>query len=357
MKTRAALYVEVGKPMVIDDIELPDPGPTQLLVKQFASGICHTQLHTLHNPQARVPTLLGHESTGVVVGAGEQVRGIGEGDHVMLSFMPRHLPGGVRPELPILKVRGQELRASGASSTWSECVVVDQAFVVPLDKSAPTDVTAVIGCAVTTGCGAVINTARVRPGDSVVVFGAGGVGLCAIQAAANVSASPVIAVDVADDKLEFAKRFGATHGLNSRASSAVERILELTNGGADFAFDAIGRPETIAQLLPSVRPAIPGWRPEGGTAVQIGVPRQQQTIGVIGEILPGGKIYRGTFGGSPDTERDFPMYVDWFKCGKLPLDILVSRRFQLEQINEACQALERGEILGRAIIALSSGGL
>src|SRR6266536_6439526 len=109
MKTRAAVYVEIGQPMVIDEVELPDPGPTQLLVKHFASGICHTQLHTLHSPDAKVPTLLGHESTAMVMATGQQVRGIREGDHVMLSFMPRHLPGGARPELPTLKVRGQEV--------------------------------------------------------------------------------------------------------------------------------------------------------------------------------------------------------------------------------------------------------
>ncbi|HEX8969450.1 MAG TPA: zinc-binding dehydrogenase [Chloroflexota bacterium] len=353
MKTRAAVYVEIGQPMVIDEVELPDPGPTQMLVKHFASGICHTQLHTLHSPDTKVPTLLGHESTAVVVAAGQQVRGIREGDHVLLSFMPHALPGGVRPELPELKVRGQALRASGSSSTWSEHAVVDQAFVTRLDSGVATDVTAVIGCAVTTGCGAVLNTARVRPGDSVVVFGAGGVGLCAIQAAANVSAGPIIAVDVTDEKLEFARRFGATHGINGRQGSAVERIKELTHGGADFAFDAIGRPETIAQLLPSVRPAIPGWRPEGGTAVQVGVPRQQVSVGVLGDILPGGKVYRGTYGGSPTPERDFPMYVRWFQEGKLPLDLLVSRRFKLDQINEACDALERGEILGRAIVEMA----
>ena len=353
MKTRAAVYVEIGQPMIVDEIELPDPGPTQLLVKHFASGICHTQLHTLHSPDARVPTLLGHESTAVVLAVGNQVRGMREGDHVMLSFVPHDLPRGVRPELPLVKVHGQELRASGASSTWSEHAVVDQAFVVGMDASAATDVTAVIGCAVTTGCGAVVNTARVRPGDSVVVFGAGGVGLCAIQAAANVSAGPIIAVDVAENKLQFARQFGATHTINGRDGGAVQQVLELTDGGADFAFDAIGRPETIAQLLPCVHPAVPGWRPEGGTAVQIGIPRQQQTIGVIGEILPGGKVYRGTYGGSANPERDFPMYVDWFKRGKLPLDKLVSRRFTLDQINEACDALERGEILGRAIVEMA----
>ncbi len=353
MKTKAAVYVEIGRPMVVDEIELPDPGPTQMLVQHFASGICHTQLHTLHNPAASVPTLLGHESTGVVVAKGQQVRGIREGDHVLLSFMPHALPGGVRPDPPTLKFRGQEIRAGGQSCTWSHNVVVDQAYVTPLEAAVPTDVTAVIGCAVTTGCGAVINTARVRPGDSVVVFGAGGVGLCAIQAAANVSASPIIAVDVTDEKLAFATRFGATHGLNGRAGSVVEQIRDLTGGGADFAFDAIGRPETVAQLLPSVHPAIPGWKPEGGTAVQIGVPRQQQAIGVIGEILPGGKVYRGTYGGSPTPARDYPMYVRWFQSGKLPLDLLVSRRFKLEQINEACEALERGEVLGRAIVELT----
>ncbi|HEY3058224.1 MAG TPA: zinc-binding dehydrogenase [Chloroflexota bacterium] len=353
MKTRAAVYVEIGKPMVIDEVDLPDPGPMQMLVKHFASGICHTQLHTLHNADAKVPTMLGHESTAVVLAAGQAVRGIREGDHVMLSFMPHALPGGQRPEPPTVRFRGQELHAGGQSTTWSEHVVVDQAYVTPLDPTAATDVTAVIGCAVTTGCGAVINTARVRPGDSVVVFGAGGVGLCAIQAAANVSAYPIIAVDVTDEKIEFAKRFGATHGLNGSGGSVVDQIRDLTAGGADFAFDAIGRPETIAQLLPSVHPAIPGWKPEGGTAVQIGVPRQQQTIGVIGEILPGGKVYRGTYGGSPRPERDYPMYVQWFKSGKLPLDLLVSRRFKLEQINEACEALERGQVLGRAIVELA----
>jgi Zn-dependent alcohol dehydrogenase len=339
--------------MVIDEVDLPEPAPTQLLVKLFASGICHTQLHTLHSPDAKVPTLLGHEATAVVMGAGPRVRDIREGDHVMLSFVPRHLPGGVRPELPVVNVRGQELRASGASATWSEHVVVDQAYVVPMDPSVATDVTAVVGCAVTTGCGAVINTARVRPGDSVVVFGAGGVGLCAIQAAANVSAGPIIAVDVTDEKLEFARGFGATHGINGRDGRAVEQIREITGGGADFAFDAIGRPETIAQLLPSVRPAVPGWRAEGGTAVQVGIPRQQTNVSVLGDILPGGKVYRGTYGGSANPERDYPMYVSWFKSGKLPLDRLVSRRFKLEQINEACEALERGAILGRAIIELA----
>jgi Zn-dependent alcohol dehydrogenase len=165
VKTRAAVYADLGKPMVIEEVELPDPGPTQMVVQQFASGICHTQLHTLHNPKTTVPTLLGHESTGSVLAMGRDVRGLREVDHVMLSFMPHQLPGGVRPELPTLRFRGQDIRAGGQSCTWSQHVVVDRAYVTPLDPGVPMDVTAVIGCAVTTGCGAVINTARVRPGD------------------------------------------------------------------------------------------------------------------------------------------------------------------------------------------------
>jgi Zn-dependent alcohol dehydrogenase len=350
MRTRAAVYAELGKPLLIDEVELPDPGPTQMLVKLFASGICHTQLHTLHNPETKTPLLLGHEATGVVVSAGSMTKHAREGDHVLLSFMPRRMRSAARPEAPLVRVRGQELRASGASSTWAEHVVVDETFVVPFDDGVATDVTAIIGCAVATGCGAVLNTAAVRPGSSVVVFGVGGVGLCAVQAAANVSAGPLIAVDVSDEKVEYAKRFGATHGINARTEDPVKRVLELTDGDTDFAFDAIGRPETIGWLLPCVRPAVPGWYPEGGMAVQVGVPRTQTHIPVIGDILPGSKTYRGTYGGSARPEHDYPMYVRWFKEGKLPLDLLVSRRFQLEDINEACDALERGEILGRAII-------
>ena len=350
VKTRAAVYPAIGQPLEIDEVEWSDPAPTQMVVRQFASGICHTQLHALHNPSTRTPALMGHESSGVVVAAGSAVKRVREGDHVLLSFMPHRLPGGVKPELPSVSVRGQTLRASGASSTWSETVVVDEAFVSFLDASVATDVTAIIGCAVTTGCGAVLNSARVRPGDSVVVYGVGGVGLCAVQAAANVSASPIIAVDISPDKLSNARSFGATHGIDASTEDPVAKVLELTDGGVDFAFDAIGRPETIGWLLPSVHPAIPGWKPDAGMAVQIGVPRSQVTVGVLGEILPGSKIYRGTYGGSANPERDFPMYVKWFKEGKLPLDRLVSRRFKLEEINAACEALERGEILGRAII-------
>ena len=350
MKTRAAVYVEFQKPLVVEEVELPDPGPTQLLIKQFATGICHSQLHALHNPNTATPRLMGHESTGVVVSAGSAVSHVKEGDHVMVTFLPRSTTPGDSAPVPILKWRGQEIRSHGNNSTWSEAIVADARFVVPLDTSAPTDVTAVIGCAVMTGCGAVLNTARVQPGDSVVVIGVGGVGLAAVQAAANVSAYPIIAVDIDDEKLAFARRFGATHGVNSRTEDAVARVRDITGTGADFAFDVIGRQSTIATLLHYVRPGVAGYRPEGGTAVLVGVPRPEATLTVMDALLPGSKTFKGTNGGSPRPDHDLPMYVRWFKEGKLPLDLLVSTRYSLDQINDGIGALERGEILGRSIV-------
>jgi len=350
MKTRAAVHVEFQKPLVIEDVELPDPGPTQLVIKQFATGICHSQLHALHNPKTVTPRLMGHESTGVVVATGAEVTHVREGDNVMVTFLPRSTVPGARLPVPVLKWRGQEIPSHGNNSTWSETIVADRAFVVPLERSAPTDVTAIIGCAVMTGCGAVLNTARVQVGDSVVVIGVGGVGLAAVQAAANVSAHPIVAVDVDDSKLEFARRFGATHGVNSRTDDAVARVLDITGGGADFAFDAIGLQATIAELLHYVRPGVAGYRPEGGTGVLIGVPRPEATLTVMDALLPGSKTFKGTNGGSPRPDHDLPMYVRWFQEGKLPLDLLVSRRYTLDQINEGIGALERGEVLGRSIV-------
>ncbi|MGH2366433.1 MAG: zinc-binding dehydrogenase [Chloroflexota bacterium] len=348
MKTRAAIYVESGQPIVIDDVELPDPGPTQVLVKQFATGVCHSQLHQLHNPATRTPLLLGHESTGLVTARGSLVTHVKEGDHVMLTFMLRDPHAHV--EVPKVKYRGQEILAPAGSSTWAEDVIFDQNFVVPLDPEVPTDVTSVIGCAVMTGCGAALNTAGVRAGDSVAVFGVGGVGLCIVQACANANCYPIIAVDLADDKLDYAEKFGATHGVNAARENAVARIRELAAGGADFAFDAIGVPSTMEQLLPAVRPGQRGLRPEGGTAVLVGVPRGEPKI-PMREIFQA-KVYKGSAGGGSRPDRDFPMYVRWYKAGKLPLDLLVTKRYKLEEVNEACAALAQGEILGRAILEL-----
>jgi Zn-dependent alcohol dehydrogenase len=357
MKTPAAIFVGTGQPMVIDDIELPDPGPTQVLVRQFATGVCHSQLHELNRPNPTVPLVLGHESTGVVSAVGDQVSHVKEGDHVMVTWVQRNATRSTpRPTPANVTYKGQQVHfgapAFTGTFTWSRDTVADQQMVVPLDKDVASDVTSIIGCAVMTGAGAALNAAQVRPGNSVVIIGAGGVGLSVVQACANLSAYPIIVVDLADEKLEFAKQFGATIGINARNGDPVARVRELMGGevtsGVDFAFDAIGIGQTMEQILQMARARLPGER-EGGVAVLVGVPHGQ-TPTLPMHMLFGGKVYRGAPGGCSTPDRDFPLLVRWFKEGKMPLDLMVTRRYSLEQMNEACDALARGEIAGRAIV-------
>jgi Zn-dependent alcohol dehydrogenase len=355
MKARAAIHVGFGKPMVVEEIDLPDPGPTQVLIRQTASGVCHSQLHELHNPSPRGPIILGHESTGVVLAKGSAVTHVREGDRVMVTWVPR-LPSedGPKPVPANVTYEGKAI-SFGAPDwtgvfTWAESVLIDEQFVVGFgdEVDAPMDVTAIIGCAVMTGCGAVLNSARVQANESVAVIGSGGVGLCVIQAAANVGASPIIAVDLSEEKIQFARSFGASHGVSASASDPVAGIRELTGGGVDFAFDAIGVAATMEQILFAARPGQIGVR-DGGTAVLVGVPHGDQPAIPMRHIF-GGKIYRGAPGGSSRPMHDFPIYLRWLREGRLPLQELVTRRYRLEQINEACAALEGGEIAGRAII-------
>jgi Zn-dependent alcohol dehydrogenase len=225
-------------------------------------------------------------------------------------------------------------------------------MVVPFDKGVVTDVTSIVGCAVMTGAGAALNSAQVRPGNSVAIIGAGGVGLSIVQACANLSAYPIIVIDLADEKLEFARKFGATHVINARNEDPVARIRQMMGGeissGVDVAFDAIGVGQTMEQILHMARGRQPGER-DGGLAVLVGVPHGDMPTLPM-HMLFGGKIYRGAPGGNSTPDRDFPLLVRWFVEGKLPLDLMVTRRYRLEQINEACDALERGEIAGRAIV-------
>jgi Zn-dependent alcohol dehydrogenase len=248
--------------------------------------------------------------------------------------------------------RGQTVKfgapAYTGTFTWSRDTVADQQMVVKLEPGVATDVTSIIGCAVMTGAGAALNAAQVRPGQSVAIIGVGGVGLSIVQACANLSAYPLIVVDLADEKLEFARKFGATHGINARNEDPVARIRELTGGGVDVAFDAIGLKVTMEQVLQAARDRRQGER-EGGQAVVVGVPHGEAAVPEMGMIFRG-KVYRGAPGGCSTPDRDFPLLVRWFKEGKLPLDLMVTRRYRLEQINEACDALERGQIAGRAIV-------
>src|SRR4030095_10172292 len=263
-KGQAAIFVEPKKPLVVDEVEFADPAADQVLVKLFASGVCHSQLHTMKRPARpgqRLPALLGHESTGVVGAAGRDVKHVKEGDHVITTWVDRDNSTTNQPLVAhalndraqsIASWKGQEVMHSAA--TWAEYALAQERVVLPMPKDIPTDVTAIIGCAVMTGAGAIINTLRVRPGASVAVFGSGGIGLCRIlgggacvrlmRREAFVYYNPIIATNINDKKLGFARRFGATHIVNSKEGDALETIRKLTYGGVDYAMDAVGLPTT-----------------------------------------------------------------------------------------------------------------
>ncbi|MBM4296405.1 MAG: zinc-binding dehydrogenase [Deltaproteobacteria bacterium] len=362
IKGRAAIYVEPRKPLVVDEVEFADPGPDQVLVKLFSSGVCHSQLHTMQRPARpghRLPALLGHESTGVVVAAGREVKHVKEGDHVITTWVDRDSATTNQPMvMHALNDRaqyranwkGEEVMHSAA--TWAEYAVAQERVVVPLPKDLPTDVTSIIGCAVMTGAGAIINTLQVRPGQSVAVFGAGGIGLCAISAAAIVDAYPVIAVDVNDSKLDFARRFGATHGVNAKNGDPVQAVKDLTGGGADAALDAIGLPLTQEQILRAVRPGFSGLN-KGGTALLIGLTPSGAKATLDTSLFVGNRSFTRTSGGDCKPDRDFPIFLRWLREGKLKLNELITNRYKLEQINEAVDDLEHGRILGRGILMFS----
>jgi Zn-dependent alcohol dehydrogenase len=348
MKTIAAVQAEIGGKLLLGELELPDPGPDQVTVKLYSSGVCHSQLHQMHNPGLGRPLLLGHEGTGVVTRTGSNVTHVKEGDQVIVTWVPRTPSRGpMTREMTGATFNGQA--AHGTVYTWARDVQTSKELVVPIPHDHPRDLSCIVGCAVLTGAGAVLHTASVRPNESVAIFGVGGVGLSAIRAAAILEANPIIAVDLDDEKLAFARSFGATHTINASGNvDPVEAIHELTKGGVDYAFDAIGKERTIEQILRAVRPGGVGADNFGGTAVLVGVPQEKVTLDP-GLFLYGQRTYRGSLGASfPD--QDFPMYLRWHKEGKFPLDRLVTRRYSLEQINEACHDLHTGKILGRAIL-------
>jgi Zn-dependent alcohol dehydrogenase len=359
VKCRAAILVEPNKPLVVDEVQLTDPAPDQVMVKLFASGVCHSQIHTMRRParpSQPLPALLGHESTGVVIAKGRDVKHVKEGDHVITTWVDRDNSTTDQPLVAhalndraqfVAKWSGKDVSHSAA--TWAEYALAQERMVVAMPNDLPTDITAIIGCAVMTGAGAIINTLGVRPGRSVAVFGAGGIGLCAISAAAIVDAYPIIAVDIIEEKLGFAKRFGATHAVNARGVDPVQAIRELTDGGVDYAIDAIGLPQTQEQILRAARPGYSGLN-RGGAALLIGItPRDAKAI-LDTSLFGGNRSFTRTSGGDCRPDRDFPIFLRWYRDGKLKLDELVTHRYTLEQINSAVDDLEHGRILGRGIL-------
>ena len=354
MKFKAAIYAEEGKPLIVDEVEVGDPGPGEVRVKIFASGICHSQLHSYHKPKMPMPNLMGHEATGVVMAKGKEVTHLREGDHVMVTWLPRDADESWPDKKPVdagagVRWRGDtSFMARDGIYTWSEVTQVHHQFVVHLPGEFPTDVTSFVGCAVMTGAGAVLNTAKVQQGQSVAVFGVGGVGISALNAAAVLGADPIIAVDIDDAKLDFARKFGATHGINASSVDPVDAIQKITNGGVDYAFDAIGAHNTQLQIAQATRPGIFGVH-DGGTAILMGLPKKEVSIN-LWKLVDRARIYRTSIGGSCRPDRDFPIFLDWFKRGLLKLDEMVTRRYSLDQANDALEDLEKGRILGRSII-------
>jgi Zn-dependent alcohol dehydrogenase len=299
-----------------------------VIVRQHASGICHSQLHEIHGARS-ADRLLGHESTGVVEAAGSAVEHVAPGDTVIVTWVPRS-PQAVyrKPEAQRLTFADGSTAATGSVFTWATHTVADEQYVVKAPAGTPLASGAVIGCAVMTGAGAVLHSASVGPGQSVAVWGVGGVGLSAIAATLTVNAKKV---------------------------DAVEEVRRLTPGtrpgdlgGVDFAFDCIGRVVATQQAIAAVRRG--HWaESRGGAAYLVGVPTERATVDTM-DLLLGEKRFVGSLGGSCTPDTDFPVFISWYKSGLLDLDSLVTARYRLDDINQACADLEAGRIAGRAIL-------
>ena len=357
---RAAVLYEARQPMAIEEISLDGPRDDEVLVRVDATGACHSDYHVIdgswHGPGFPLPVVLGHEAAGTVEKIGADVRHVRPGDRVILSFAPScgrcrtctlgqpHLCQGFRYQ-PGRFVDGTRRHRKGdleincfggGMSSFAELSVVHHSAAVKIDPEMPMTGAALIGCAVMTGVGAVLNTARVEPGATIAVFATGGVGLSVVQGGVLANASRIIAVDLLDNKLEYARGLGATDMINSSRVDPVAAIKELTGGrGVDYAFDAIGSPKVSRACYDAVR--------RGGTAVIVGMAPTGSEISIPGTIPGDEKTVKGCFYGSTRPAVDFPRLVDFYLRGKLKLDQMVTRTYRLDQINEAFDALGRGE--------------
>lgn len=351
MKTRAAIVVDPNRPLVVDELEVPEPGPNQVIVKQVSSGVCLSLVHEKARATAEtLPQLIGHEGAGVVTHVGSEVTHLKEGDSAIVTWVPRaEYPGRefAKSISPIgVKYRGE--LASSPIYTFGEDVLAHEQLAVRIPTEDMTPESSIVGCAVLTGAGAVLHTAKVRPEDSVVIVGAGGIGLSAIKMASLLHAYPIVAVDIKPEKLEFAKGWGATHTVNSTEVDPVEAVTEITNGGADYSFDAVGTRPTHELLLPMVRGGGPGANNIGGMAVVIGWPQKEMSVDA-GHFVFHQRQYRGSHG-STIPDKDFPMYLRLHREGHFPLDKLVTKTYKLDEAQQALDDIEAGAIAGRAIV-------
>lgn len=344
---KAAILVEQRKPLVIADIELPqtlDVG--QVLVKIHYSGICGSQLGEIDGAKGEdkfLPHLLGHEGSGTVVETGPGVRHVKAGDKVVLHWRKGL---GIEPVPPKYKWDGKVVNA-GWVTTFNEYAIVAENRVTPIPADSDMEVAALFGCAVTTGFGVVVNNAKVKIGESVVVFGAGGVGLNIVQAAAMVSAYPLVAVDLHDNRLALAKEMGATHLINSGKTDARKAITDIVGaGGVDVFIDNTGQPAIIELGYQLAKPQ--------GRVTLVGVPRKGNNINIYSLPLHFGKGLSGSHGGEAVPEVDISRYYSLFRAGRLKLQELISDTVPLEKINEAIADIRSGITGGRCMIKVGA---
>lgn len=357
---KAAMLREIPSELVIDEVQIDKPGPREVLVNTSAAGVCHSDLHFMEGKYPYpTPAVLGHESAGVVEAVGSDVTYVKPGDHVIacLSVFCGSCEYCTSGHPSLCTKEGlnrspdgpQRLSKDGEPvfqflnlSSFAEQMLVHEHALVKIRDDMPLDRAALIGCGVTTGLGAVFNTAKVGAGETVAVLGAGGIGLNAIQGAAIAGAGRIIAVDMNETKLKLAESFGATDLVNAADGDPVAQIMELTGGGVHHAFEAIGLKTTAEQSFHMLR--------SGGTATVIGMIPIGQTVDLPGYMFLGEKRIQGSNMGSNRFRTDMPRYVDMYLNGKLKLDELVSARRPLEEINEAFTAMKGGEVARSVII-------
>ncbi len=357
---RAAVLNAIPGRLEIEEVAIDSPGPREVLIRVAAAGLCHSDLHFIEGKYPYMtPTVLGHESAGIVEAVGDQVSYVKPGDHVItcLSVYCGNCENCLTGRLSICSGSGATERQPGEASrlsrdgepvfqflkmsSFAEQMLVHEHGVVKIREDMPLDRAALIGCGVTTGLGAVFNTARVEPGTTVAVIGCGGIGLNAVQGARIAGASRVIAVDMLDSKLEMATQFGATDVVNAADNDPVEAVQTLTGGGVHYSFEAIGLTVAAEQAFAMLR--------AGGTATVIGMIPIGQNIQLPGVAFLSEKRIQGSNMGSNRFRVDMPRYVDLYLDGRLKLDELVSARIGLDDVNDGFDAMKEGS-LARSVI-------
>jgi S-(hydroxymethyl)glutathione dehydrogenase/alcohol dehydrogenase len=343
MKTRAAILWQTNKPLVIDDIEIPSLKRGQVLVKILYSGVCRAQYNemiALKGPDKFLPHLLGHEASGFIVDIAAGVSKVKKNDYVCLSWIKGR---GLDAFNSQYKLEDRIVNA-GAVTTFSDYAVVSENRVIKISKSAPADIAAITGCAIVTGCGIINNTLNAVKKSSVIVFGAGGIGLSIILGARYRGCSTIIAVDVRNSKLKFARELGATHLINASKSNVLKSIASILPQGADYAVDASGNKIAMENAFAAVK--------EKGVCVIAGNLGKDEKIELHPFELIKGKRIIGTWGGETQPDRDIPALLKSFSQGQLPIERMITHCFPLEDINQAFNVLVKGDA-GRIILKMA----